>query len=72
MCVEWMPNRFYLFLDFSSVEVGTQFNAGTSHRGPEYFKTKGKRRTATSGEHKWAKATDRTEEKANWSTPSRS
>lgn len=67
-----MPNRFNFLLGFSSVEVGTQFNAGTSHTGPEYFKTKGKRRTATSGEHKWAKAIDWTEEKANWSTPGRS
>ena len=72
MCLHGMNAKQILFsLDFSSVELGTQFNAGTSGTGPEYVKTKRKRRTATSGEHKWAKAIDWTEEKANWSTPRR-
>jgi hypothetical protein len=44
-----MLNRFYFLLDFSSVEIGVQFNAGTTNAGPEEFKTKGKRRTTTSG-----------------------
>ena len=66
---KWMLNRFDFLLDLSSVEVGTQFNAGTSHTSPECFKTKGKRRATTAGEHEWAKAADWTEEKANWSPP---
>lgn len=66
-----MLNRLYFHLDFSSVEVRIEFSAGTSLTGPEYFKTKRKRRTATSGEYKWAQAINWTEEEENWSTPRR-
>ena len=43
-----MLNRLYFLLDFSSVEVGAQFHAGTSHTGPGQLKKKVKRRTTAS------------------------